>query len=73
MKSISTVSLWAENHIKPIVLADIPMIYNKYNIINSYPLLELESIFEKVAFNSYLHNKPMAESAIELFPDIILH
>lgn len=47
----------------------------KYNIINSLHLLELEALFEEIVYNSHLdsdcHN--LYESALKVCPDVLLH
>jgi pheromone shutdown protein TraB len=44
----------------------------KYNLINSYPLGELEKLFEKVAFRSFSDDITMSEAALIECPDILL-
>lgn len=42
---ITTVGLWCENHKSQAVICDIPLRMHKYNIINRFPLLELEKMY----------------------------
>jgi hypothetical protein len=44
---IATTALWMEQHRESkTILGDIPISLFKYNLINSYPLLELEKLLE---------------------------
>lgn len=56
----------------PIVLGDIPLHLFKYNLINTVPLGELEAVFEKVAYRSFLDDIGMMEAALIECPDIML-
>ena len=70
---IATAALWSEQHGQvPIVMGDIPLDLFKYNLINTVPLGELEAVFEKVAFRSFMDDVSMMEAALIECPDIML-
>ena len=51
---IATTALWMEQHRESkTILGDIPISLFKYNLINSYPLLELEKLLEQVTYRSF--------------------
>eukprot|EP00347_Sterkiella_histriomuscorum_P014480 403360714 len=69
---LGTAALWAEHHKAKICLADIPLTLQKYNTINSYPLLDLEEQYEKSLYYSYQKDENMYHSSLQICPDIML-
>ena len=56
----------------PIVLGDIPLNLYKYNLMNTLPLGELETAFEKLAYRSFMDDLSMMDAAMIECPDLIL-
>ena len=44
----------------------------KYNLINSFTLIEFERIYEKVVYRAYANDISMIEAALIECPDILL-
>lgn len=54
------------------MLADIPLSLFKYNTINSYPLMELESMLEKSFYRASLDGISLSQAALLECPDVML-
>lgn len=69
---LATTALWAEHHKSKICLGDVPLSLQKYNCINSFPLLDFEEAYEKVLYRSYANDTTLYEATMLETPDLAL-
>lgn len=69
---IGTAALWAEHHKAKICLADLPRTLLKYNTINTYSLLDMETQLNQILYDAYLNDQTLYQSAMLSSPDLLL-
>ena len=75
-EAIAVAGLWHENNSQrcSLYLADMPMSLHKNNMINSTHLVELEELFQEIAFKAHQPDfETMYDAALDVCPDLLLH
>lgn len=72
-KALTTVAAWADNHSKPIMLAEIPTALKRYNTLQENHLLEMQKLIKRAFLESHRHNVSTFEGALDYCPEFLLH
>jgi len=76
-EGLTTVGIWTEHRNEKeceVYVGDIPLSLHKYNLINDLHLVELEEIFAEIAYYNHVDtNDCLYETALNRFPDLVLH
>ena len=69
---IATTAMWSEQHKVPIVLAETPVGLNKWQIVNSWTLTQMEEALQLILYRAYADDLTLYEAALIETPDILL-
>ena len=72
-KALTTVAAWADNHHKPVMLAEIPTALKRYNTLQQNHLLEMQKLIESSFLWSHRKDLSCFEGALIHCPEFLLH